>query len=85
MRQVQLNDQVYSEAENQAISAGFKSVDEYIADLVTHDMFDSTENLDHLFTPERIAHIDRAVAQIAEGKVHTAAQVREHFRKRFEA
>ena len=85
MPQVQLNDQVYTEAEHQAINAGFTSVDEYIAELVTNDLLESTENLDHLFTPERLAHIDRAAEQIAEGKFHTAAQVREHFKKRFEA
>ena len=84
MHHIQLNDQVYTEAERRAVNSGFTSVDDYVVDLLTNDMFEFDENIDHLFTPERIAHIDRAAAQIATGKSHTASQVHEHFKKRFE-
>ena len=85
MYQIQITAQVYSRVERRAIEAGFASVDEYVVDLLTRDVFENAENLDGLFTPERLAHIDRAVEQIEAGQFHTAAQVREHLRNRFEA
>ena len=83
--QLELTDQLYDQAKRRAIAAGFETVGEYLADVVSDDLAEETENLDHLFTPGRIAHIDRVIAQVnAGGKTHTAAEVREHFRKRFE-
>jgi hypothetical protein len=38
-----------------------------------------TENFDHLFTPERIAHLDRICAEIdAGGKMYSIEEVEEH-------
>ena len=45
------------------------------------DVYEDTENFDHLFTPERLAQIDRAAAQIDAGEGIPAEQVRDHFRQ----
>jgi PHD/YefM family antitoxin component YafN of YafNO toxin-antitoxin module len=82
MHQIQLNDQLYQEAERRASAAGFVSVDDYVADVLQHDLLAETENLDHLFTPERLAHIDRAAAQVDAGQGIPAAQVRDYFRQK---
>jgi hypothetical protein len=84
MHQIQLNDQLYQEAQRRAAEAGFGSVDEYVADMLQHDL-EETENLDHFFTPERLAHIDRAAAQIDAGLGIPSEQVREHFRQKRDA
>jgi hypothetical protein len=82
MHQIQLNDQLYQEVERRASASGFVTVDEYVADVLQHDLHDETENLDYLFTPERLAHINRAVAQIDAGQGIPAEQVRDHFRQK---
>jgi hypothetical protein len=81
MQQIQLDDQLFQEARRRAAEVGFESVDQYVADVLQHDLEDA-DNLDHLFTPERLAHIDRAAAQIDAGQGLTAGQVREHFRQK---
>lgn len=78
MQQIQLDDQLFQEAQRRAAEVGFESVDQYVADVLQHDLEDA-ENLDHFFTPERLAHIDRAAAQVDAGQGLTAGQVREHF------
>ena len=81
--QLELTDQIYDQAKRRAVEAGSKSVGEYIADVISDDLADQAENLDPLFTPERIAYIDSVIAKVKNGgKTHTAAEVREHFRKR---
>jgi hypothetical protein len=82
MHRIQLDDRLYQEAERRASVAGFVSVDEYVADVLQHDLDEATENFDHLFTPERLAHIDRAAAQIDAGQGMPAEQVRDHFRQK---
>ena len=73
MPQVQLDEQVFKVAQRRAADAGYSSVDEYIADFVVHDTGD-VDNIDHLFTPERLAHIDKAEADIKAGKFYTTEQ-----------
>ena len=73
MHQIHLSDEVYREAERRAAEGGFASVDQYVADLVSLDL-GPAENFDHCFTPERLADIDRASAQIAAGQCFTAEQ-----------
>ena len=86
MHQVQLNDKLYKEAERRAAEAGFPTVDEYVADVVSHDLVEDTggeiPNLDHLFTPERLAHIDKAEAEIKAGNFYTADQADAELAKR---
>lgn len=84
MYQIQFNDQLYQKAERRAAEAGFGSVDEYVADIVQQDLA-GTENLDHFFTPARLAHIDRAAAQIDSGQGIPAEQVRAHLRQKRDA
>jgi len=81
MHHVQLDSQLYQEAQRRATEAGFESVDEYVADVLRQDLGDG-ENLDHLFTPERLAHIDRAAAQIDAGLCLTVEQVNAELAKR---
>ncbi len=82
MHQVHLADQLYQEAQRRAIEAEFTSVDEYVADVISHDL----ENLDQFFTPEVISDLDRmAAAAKVGGKTYSADEVKEHFRKRSDA
>jgi hypothetical protein len=81
MRYVQLSEQLYQEVQRRAAEAGFPSVDENVAEVLQQDSREEP-NLGHLFTPERLAHIDRALAEIKAGKGLTSEQVREHFAKR---
>jgi len=77
--QIELSDQLFDLAKLRALEAGFESVGEYVADLMADDLVDDSENFDHLFTPERIAHIDGVLADIkAGGKTYTMEEVREH-------
>ena len=80
MHHIQLNDQLYQEAQRRADEGGFASVDDYVAARLQQD-FEETENLDHLFTPERLAAIDRAASQMDSGQGIPSAQVFEHFRR----
>ncbi len=82
MHHIQLNDQLYEEAQRRAADAGFGSVDEYVADMLQHDLQEQTENFDHLFTPERLAHINRAAAEIDAGKGLTLEQAKAELAKR---
>jgi predicted transcriptional regulator len=84
MQQIRLNDRLYWEARERASAAGFESVDEYIADVVQQDLDEVGEDLNHLFTPERLARIDEGVAQIDAGLGIPIEEVREHFRQRYE-
>jgi hypothetical protein len=83
MHQVQLDDQLYKEAERQARQAGFSTVDEYVADLLGHNHHVEADSLDDLFTGEVIADLDRISAQIkAGGKTYTLDEVDDHFDKK---
>lgn len=84
MHQIQLDDQLYQEAERRAAASGV-TVDEYVADVLQNDLHEETENLDYLFTPERLAHIDRAAAQIEAGQGISAEKVRDYFRQKQES
>ena len=85
MNQVQLDDRLYAQAQRRALEAGYRSVDEFVADAVTHELEDDAQDLQRLFTPERIASIKEAAAEVEAGEYLTAEQVREHFKKRFES
>jgi hypothetical protein len=86
MHQVKLDDQLYENAQRRAAEAGFSTVDEYVADVVSHDLLDDngeeTPNLDHLFTPERLALIDASAAEIDAGNYFTAEQANEELARR---
>ena len=82
MHQVRLSDQLYQEARRRAADAGFESVEDYIADILKNDFEQEIDDLDHFFTPERLAQIDRAASQIKAGESFTSQQVREHFEQK---
>lgn len=69
---LQLNDQLFAQAKRRAVESGFNSVDEYIADVVAEDLAHDGENLDHLFSAERLVAIDKAKAQIEAGQFLSA-------------
>jgi Arc/MetJ-type ribon-helix-helix transcriptional regulator len=77
MHQIQLTNQVYDRVKRRADKAGFGSVDEYIINLLEEDESVEAPNLDHLFTPERLAIIDKAVEQIKNGEFYTMEEVDE--------
>jgi hypothetical protein len=80
MHQIQLDDQLYKEAQRRATEAGFATVDEYVAEMLSRDPVAENEDFDHLFTPEVIADLDNISAAIKSGgKTYTLDEVREHF------
>ena len=82
MHQIQLTDQIYSQVKHRADEAGFASVDDYIVNLLTYDVSADAENLDHLFTQDRLAHIDSVIAKVnAGGATYTMDEVRENLAK----
>lgn len=81
MSHVQLDDHLYQEAQRRAAASGFASVDEYVADVLQHDLEDA-ENLDYLFAAERLAQVDRAAAQIRAGQGLTTQQADAELAKR---
>jgi hypothetical protein len=78
MHQVQLNDNLYKEAERRAREAGFGSVDEFVADRLENDFSEEQENFDHLFTPEVIADLDKISADMQAGKSVSMEEVKKH-------
>lgn len=81
MHQVNLDDRIYEEARRRAEAAGFASVDEYVADVLSYDFQLDDEDFGHFFTPQRLALIDQAAAEVAAGSVHTMDEVRESLAK----
>ena len=73
MNQVQLADDLYKSAQQRAKAAGFSSVDEYVSDVLSHELSE-VENFDHLFTPERLEHINAALAECKAGKYLTSEE-----------
>ena len=82
--QIQISDAIYSRALKRANEAGFQDIAEYATHTLVTDLSEDQANLDHLFTPERLAHIETAYAKVQSGEgTHTLDQVREHFKNRF--
>jgi hypothetical protein len=76
--QLELSDALYNQVQLRAAQAGFQSVVDYITDGLTDD----SEDLSHLFTPERLAMIDKAAAQIDAGLFKTAKHADEELARR---
>jgi hypothetical protein len=68
MHPILLSEELYQEARCRATDAGFASVDEYVADVVHHDLHEEPADFDHLFTAERMAELDRALADVDAGR-----------------
>lgn len=43
---------------------------------------DDEATVQAMFTPERLAHIDAAIAEVKDGTFYTEAQVEEHFARK---
>ncbi len=79
MPYITLSDKSYEIARRRAAESGFASVEEYVVHLLQTQI--DEENLDHLFTPERLAHIDRAASEIDAGLGITLEEFDVHFAK----
>lgn len=78
MHQVHLSDNLYEQARRRAQESGFTDVDEYIAEVVASDL----EEIDvtQLFTPERLARLDRISAEVKAGsRTYTEEELDTHF------
>lgn len=84
MHQVQLPERIFKEAERRAADAGYSNVDEYVTDVLSQELA-AESDLDHLFTPERIAQLDGISAEIKGGAVtYAMEEIKRHFQKRGE-
>jgi hypothetical protein len=76
MHQVQLSDEVCERAKRRADQAGFKSVDEFIANVVLEREAEDAGNYNHRFTPKVLAELDRVSAKAkAGGRTYTQEEV----------
>ncbi len=82
MPHIEMDDRIFDDARRRASAEGFASVDAYIAAIVLYDLADDAPNLDDLFTPERLAIIDQAAADIDAGNFFTADQARKHLQQK---
>jgi hypothetical protein len=80
MRQIQISDQLYQKVLPLAKENGFEGVDDFVIDLLEKE-FATPVNFDEFFTPERLAEIKTAIAQVEAGESLTAEVMREHFRR----
>lgn len=82
MQQIQLSDRVYEQAQRQATAAGFASVNEYIEGLLDEHDSPSEAELERIFTPERIAELERIAASVDAGaKTYSLEEVDERLRQ----
>jgi hypothetical protein len=82
MHQVNLSDELYQSIQRRAVVAGFSGVDEFVVDILSHEIDGDTPDLDYLFTPERIAQIKQSDDQIQAGHFFTTEQTDEELVKR---
>ena len=96
MPQIQLTERAFEAARACATSGGFSSVDAYIEEIVLSDAAtagddrgvvgtDGGFDAGRFFTPERLAQLDAAEADIRAGRVLTAEQVDAELARRREA
>ena len=68
MADIHITDQLYARARRVAIARGFSTVDEFLEDVIQGECSSEIEYLDHLFTTEVLAELDRRVAELDSGK-----------------
>lgn len=73
MHQIQLTDELFEDAQRAAKARGFATVDEYIADVITHDVADEVLTL----TPDQVIKVREAQEQIEVGKYSTVEELQE--------
>lgn len=82
MPQIHLNDRIFSAVQRQAATEGYATLEAYLTDVLDHHLGAEVDNLDSLFTPERLAHIDQADADIKAGHFYTEVQAEIELAKR---
>lgn len=82
MPTLELTDAACRAAVDRSGAAGFASASEYVAAIVLQDAADLPPDVDHLFTPERMARIDARRADLAAGRTYAAAEVDAHLTRR---
>ncbi len=87
MNHVQLSDDVYQQARRRrAAEAGFRTVDEYVAEIVECDVMTASADFDRVFTPEILTELDQIHAEIQSGaKTYSSQDVADHFRRKSQA
>ncbi len=81
MHHIQISDQLYQNVLRQATANGFADVEGFVTDMLEQQVAEP-ENFDYLFTPERLAEIAEAVAEMDAGKGIPAEQVHDYFRRK---
>ena len=84
MPEIQMNEELFNAAQRRAVESGYANVDEYIADVVAEDLTEmgsDDTDLQHLFTPERMAIILAAAEEVKAGKFYTTEQAEVEFAK----
>jgi predicted transcriptional regulator len=84
MPQISISDQLYQKVLQLAKSNGFDGADDYVSDLLEQAVAEP-ENFDEFFTPQRLAEIKSAIAQVEAGESLTAQVMREHFGRKSES
>jgi len=77
MYDVRIPERLYEKA-TQAAQANHVSLEEFVAEAVQLHLQADPGNHDHLFTPEIIAELDAAAAEVRTGKGLTGEQVDKH-------
>lgn len=78
MPHITISEELYQKLFVRAQANGFGSVDDYVVDLLEQHLAEPA-NFDEYFTPERLAEIKTAIAQVEAGESLTAEVMREHF------
>lgn len=81
---ISISDQLYQKLSVRAKENSFDSVDDFVIDLLEQELAEPV-NFDDFFTPERLADIKTAIAQVEAGESLTAEVMREHFRRKTDA
>ncbi len=80
---IQLTEQLYHQAKRRAVEAGFASLDEYIAEVVSVDVAQATEDLDHRFTPKVVAHLNQIQEEIkTNAKTYTEEELDDYLQEK---
>jgi hypothetical protein len=84
MRAIQISDSLYVEAQRAAAASGL-SIEKFVAEAVRTRLHRGEDDLDHRFTSEVIAALDRAAAQADNGQTITFDQYDAEFKSKREA
>lgn len=75
MTHIELSEATFRLATDRAAARGFPSVGDYVEDALLADEEVTDADIQRLFTPERLAELDKAVAQVKAGRGMTMAEV----------